>query len=368
MKKQVAHRCFNRESFFKELPPVVSRLHLLLVLLSPALLIPTAVCSFAKATPPIRGTFLQLSAQHQSWPLEKWQRLFADLQTIQVEEIVIQWTVFDDLVWYRTEQSQPATLDYIMQLAAASGIKVWLGLVHDSQFWSQIDRELALVEVYLRRLQLRSEEAARKLAAAYPQFYGWYIPSEVDDKHWQQHNSQEVLFNHLQQLTAGLRRIRAGTPVAISGFSNALMDPETLEHFWKNLVCRTTIDVVLFQDGIGTKKMNFYTLPLYLQAMQRGVQWQGCRLQVVVELFQEIQSRPFRAIPAPWERVAHQIALAQHYTDRHVIAFSIPDYMSPQAGEGAARLFQDYLAHWHDTPAKKRISRTTKGRSATGDE
>ena len=49
-------------------------------------------------------------------------------------------------------------------------------------------------------------------------------------------------------------------------------------------------------------------------------------------------------MPAPFDRVARQIDLASTYSaTRGLIAFSIPDYMTPLRGPDAERLFQAYV-------------------------
>jgi hypothetical protein len=302
--------------------------------------------SWLPTPPPLRSTFLQLHTANLAWPREKWQELFRHLQSLQVNEVIVQWTVYEDRPFYGSDQEHAPVLDLIMDLAAAGGMRVWLGLVYDPQFWSQIQREPALVDVYLRRLRLRCEEAARHLAAAYPQLYGWYIATEIDDKHWQKHEAQDVLFDFLRDLTTQLRQLKPGAPVAISGFSNALMDPDTLAGFWKNIVYRGNINLVLFQDGIGAKKLTLETLPLYLQALARGMQQQGRQLQVVVELFEQVQAEPFRARPASWERLKQQISLARRYGTPRLTAFSIPDYLWPAAGAAAGQLCEEYQSYW----------------------
>jgi len=328
----------------RSVKPLSGLIWLVGCILTAALLV--AGFSWLPSPPPLRSTFLQLHTANLAWPREKWQKLFSDLQTLQVTEVFVQWTVYDEMSLYGTAENPAPTLDLIMDLAAAGGMRVWLGLVYDSQFWTQIQRDPALVDVYLRRLRLRCEEAARHLAAAYPHLYGWYISTEIDDKHWQEHGAQEVLFDFLRDLTTQLRQIKPGTRVAISGFSNALMDPDTLANFWKKLLYRGNINVVLFQDGIGAKKLTLETLPLYLKALARGVQQQGRQLRVVVELFDQEQAEPFRAKPASWERLQQQISLARRHGTHHLTAFSIPDYMWPPAGLAAGQLFQDYLDAW----------------------
>lgn len=318
-----------------------------LLLISLLLPLSYSVYSSGMPPPPLKGTFLQIYRQHDSWTLEKWTQLFKYFKELQIKEVVVQWTVYDDATFLSAGKDAAGpglTLDNIMSSAAAAGIKVWLGLVYDSQFWSKIQREAPLLEVYLRRLRLQSEATARLLIKTYPDIAGWYIATEIDDKHWQDSGSQLVLFKYLKDLAAYLHWLQPGSQVAISGFSNALFDPSTLERFWSSLLKASDIDVVFFQDGIGAQKLQFSTLPLYLQAIQRAVKHQGRRLAVVVELFRQLQAEPFQAGPTSWKSLQQQIAIADHYAPGNLFAFSIPEYLSPLGGEAANRLYQEYLA------------------------
>ena len=338
-----------REIYRKKFAGVIGLLVLSLVL-------PLAYSVYSSSPPPLKGTFLQIYRHHDSWSLEKWSTLFQYLKLLQIQEVVIQWTVYDDTTFLPGQNGSETskTLDRIMGLAASTGIKVWLGLVYDPQFWNKIQREAALVEVYLRRLRLQSQETARLLAQTYPNIEGWYIATEIDDKHWQESNSRLVLFNYLKELTAYLHWLSPGSQVAISGFSNALLDPGALEHFWSCLLKASDIDMVFFQDGIGTQKLPFSSLPLYLQAIQHAVQRQGRRLGIVVELFHQVRAEPFQAGPTSWESLQQQIAIAQRYAPTNLLAFSIPEYMSPLGGEAAARLYQEYLGSYSSAPSKEK--------------
>jgi len=324
------------------------KLFCLLIALVFGLLLPVfnEISLSAKGTPPLKGTFIQLYRHHQDWPAEKWSKIFNYLKLMQIEEVIVQWTVYDDVAFYSSQENRDIplqALDQISTLASANGIKVWLGLVYDSQFWSKIQRDPFLVEVYLRRLRLKSEEVASVLARNYPNLEGWYIATEIDDQHWQESDNRRVLFDYLKNLTAYLHQLVPSAPVAISGFSNAFLDPSTLENFWASLLKGSEIDVIFFQDGIGTQKLRLSYLPLYLEAIQNAAKRQGRRLKIVVELFRQVQADPFQAVPASWESFQQQLAVAEQYAPANLLAFSIPEYMSPLGGEAAAHLYHQYL-------------------------
>jgi hypothetical protein len=62
----------------------------------------------------------------------------------------------------------------------------------------------------------------------------------------------------------------------------------------------------------------------------------------VVELFQQTRTKPFRAQPASWERVAQQLKIAASYAPDGIMAFSVPEYMTPLGGPEADNLFKAY--------------------------
>jgi hypothetical protein len=302
------------------------------------------------AGPRLQGTFLQLTEAQGDWQPADWDRLFGYFKELRLSQLVIQWTVYDDLAFFPLKgcrQVAHSPLPTILQLADAAGIKVWLGLAYDSCFWEKICRDPKLVEIYLRRLRLQAEAIAGQLAPqlqSHPSFRGWYITPEIDDVNWEGDRAREVLFAFLRDLGDSLHKLSPEARVAISGFSNAHTDPKTFGRFWQSLLGETSIDTVLFQDGIGTGKLKLDELPLYLGFLRQAVQTKGRELQVVVELFRQTRERPFQAQPAPWQSVVCQLNLAARFATGGVLAFSIPEYMTPLGGPKANRLFHSYLS------------------------
>ncbi len=144
--------------------------------------------------------------------------------------------------------------------------------------------------------------------------------------------------------TGSVSRLTPEASVAVPGLTNAHADPATLEAFWYEILDASTLDRVLLQDGIGVRKLGLEELPLYLAAMSRATRTAGCELKVVVEVFAQTHEEPFRAVPAPVERVRRQLAIAAAVSsDGSPVAFSVSEYMTPRAGEAAAELMAEML-------------------------
>src|SRR5919204_2208729 len=283
------------------------------------------------APPRLSGTFLQLWSTHGAWPEDTWQRLFGYLERLRVGEIVIQWSLYDDLAFYPSARHahvpQPP-LPLIMRLAAERRMSVLVGLASDSAFWNKIARGPELVESYLKAQRARSESVAREvmpLVASEASFAGWYISEEIEDGTWKDPRARTILIDHLRELAAALRVVTPAARIGISGFSNAQTQPSTFGEFWTRLLQAAPIDVFMFQDGIGARKQRLSFLPLYLEAARDATRASGRQLQVIVELFEQTgEAESFAAIPARMDRIERQVELASAYSaPTGVIGFSI---------------------------------------------
>jgi hypothetical protein len=315
----------------------------------------------AETVPPIQGTFLQLRAD-QPLTNAALRGLFLELRRLGLSHVVIQWTVAGTKAFYPSDtfESVPEPpLEPILELADEFGVGVRVGLAHDPQFWEKInlDSRPGDVHAYLQWLRQRSATVARELTplvSRHRSFKGWFLTEEVDDVNWLSPERRTELRSFLSELRETLRSFGQSTSVAVSGFSNAYCDPSTLEAFWRELLSATRIDVLLFQDGIGTHKLELPYAALYLAAMKRAAAESGHSLGVVVELFEQVggpplNDGPFKAVPASMDRLAQQLVLAGNASTAEVLAFSVPDYMVPAAGPQAQRLFDDYVTRFHLT-------------------
>jgi hypothetical protein len=304
---------------------------------------------------PIRGTFIQLlENSHGQWRENDWLIFFSYLKKLKISDLYLQWTVADTHAFFSSSSLQSVKfppLETILKLAEQLDIKINIGLVYDDKYWNQITKNPHQVKVYLDELLNRSTFAAEQIAPIaikYKSFNGWYITEEVDDINWRQVDKREFLFAYLGQLTSVLEKLTPGYQIAISGFCNGQIKIAEFKKFWDQLFKRTRIKLALFQDGIGVNKLTFSKIPDYLAAFKQAAVDNQKEIGVIVEIFRQtdgypINKKPFQAVPADLSRINQQRQLASKFT-QNIIAFSIPSYMMPIAGNLGEALYNRYLA------------------------
>lgn len=335
------------------------------------------------------GTFVQLTSAAAARPRSEWQALFDDARALGLEQVFVQWTLADGVRFYpappgvagedaaREEGAEAAasgrTVETLLELAAARGMRLWVGLAHDPGWWTGIDRSRPPgdVEVFLARRRLQNVAVAREIAplvATHPAFAGWYVPDEIDDRNWLGDERRTLVAAYLTELGEELRDVAPSTTVAVSGFGQGWATPAQLAEQWSAILAGGGVDLLLFQDGVGAGKLSLADLEIYLPPLASAVGAAGRRLGVVVELFASSAgaadangpvARPaadpaaatpagavpgFRAAPAQLDRVERQLVLAKRFARGPLVGFSVPDYMSPFGGAEAATLYTGYRA------------------------
>lgn len=298
--------------------------------------------------PLVTGTFIQLHEKHGGWSQARWEKLFDQFHSLGVRQVVVQWAVSGDLAFYPTQSFRQAScppLETILQLAEARGIEVCIGLANDPLYWEKIQQAPPALEEYLGRLRLRSEQVAREVAALsikYRAFKGWYISEEIDDSSWGPARKRALFYEHLGQLSRFLKKISPNSTIMVSAFSGNRMSPDAYGDFLQKLLAESMVDILLFQDSIGTGKLSLEHLPLYLKAVRHATDAHDKKLQVVVELFQIVSETPFGARSAEMSRIVQQLKLAAGFANAGIGSFSIPDYMFAENGAELSPLLQEY--------------------------
>lgn len=312
---------------------------------------------FKKPAPvyPIQGTFIQLlENSHGQWEENEWLIFFGYLQKLKISNLYLQWTVADSRAFFAGSSLQSVKtppLETILKLAEQFDIKITIGLVYDAEYWNQITQNPHQVKIYLDELLRRSIFAAEQItpiAMKYQSFNGWYITEEVDDLNWNSVEKRELLFAYLERLSNALEKLTPGYQIAISGFCNGRIEIAEFSKFWNQLFQRTKINLALFQDGIGVKKLTFSKLPEYLAAFKQSAADHQREMGVIVEIFRQtngypINKRPFQAVPADFSRINRQRQIASRFS-QNLVAFSIPSYMMPTAGHSQEMLYNEYLS------------------------
>jgi hypothetical protein len=324
---------------------------LLLFLLSVGAFAPCRAADLGMATAPphLNGTFLQLSATRRNWTGAQWAGLFDGFRSLRLSQVVVQWTVAGTDSFYKAARPDGSALGRILDAADRSGIRVWVGLYHDPEYWNQVGSRREATASYLREIRGKSLAIAHDLAPLvqrHPGFAGWYLSEEIDDINWLDPERREDLLAHLKLTSSGLQNALPASKVAVSTFSNGRMSPGGFREFWQQILQTSSISLVLLQDGIGVQKLELNELPLYAEALAAAASETGRECGIVIELFQQTAGAPldageFAAVSAPMDRVRRQLAAAARFTGS-LMAFSVPEYMSVTGVGGAERLLTDY--------------------------
>ena len=324
------------------------------------------------------GTFIQFGPAQETWTEAEWRRLFERFRALGLTTVIVQWTLEGQTAYYPTAAHATVArppLPIVMKLAEEAGIDVLVGLAHDPAFhepgfWSRVERDPAAISHYLATWRARSAAVAAELAPEllkHRRFKGWYISEEIDDLRWRAAPARGAVTQHLQLLSDRLHALAPGRTVAVSTYSSAHMTPGAFGELWRELLDGAAVDLVLFQDGIGVKHLALDALPSYLEAMKRTVTARGRGLWVVTEVFTQldpgVDPDDFRAEPAPFDRVRRQLETARRFAPV-AVAFGIPEYMNPDAGERPRALYDAYR-DWLDPLAHTPAAALTRTGAAT---
>ncbi|WP_028571210.1 DUF4434 domain-containing protein [Desulfonatronum lacustre] len=314
----------------------------------------------ADSPPAFSATFIQIWDRHAEWSEQTWDTLCADLKAMGVREIILQWSLITEpaFFWRLTpdqrmdvphDRVDPApAVDLLVDAARRHGLSVRFGLTEDRAWWEKIKNEAGLVEVFLNRLLQDQLSLARTLVERYgkdPVFAGFYIPQEIDDATWIDPERLNRLTKHLARLTDGLRELSPEVEVTVSCFATGHNDPAGFAALMADLAQSGNITEVLYQDGLGTERLLHAESAAYLEALAASIPRTGARLRVIVETFAPTEDG-LGFIPAPMERIEQQLLQAQTLAGNDIVAFSIPDYLHPLAGNTLAEvLYTDYVTY-----------------------
>lgn len=301
-------------------------------------------------TPRLHGSFLQLWEGHLHWgPAGEWAALFDELSQLRSSMLIVQHAAVDRVVddsCIRREGPRArlefhrgpgggfagSVLDQLLQQAVPRGMSLRLGVLHDGDFWCrQVHLPLPDRTAMLDGLLARSRTLLAGLApvaADHPAVTGWYLPLEVAVDNWPTPPLEEALFAHLRRTCEAVRAVDGRLPIAISGFANAGTPPSDLADFWGRLLDAVPLlDIVMFQDGVGARKLTLQQLPAYLMALDAVVDARGRELEAIVEVFDHPGApRDTTGVPGPIDRISGQIAIAASFTDT-LVAFQLPHYL-----------------------------------------
>jgi hypothetical protein len=321
---------------------------------------PPGMASSSCQTEGVTRTFLQPWRDDADRSPEEWSAFFAELRHLGFRDVILQWTSYGSLRIYHDTRSGDASrpyLDKVIRAARQQHIKLWVGLHYDPDFWTYIDPQQQRTEAYLNRRLIEFSMRLPALVADIEQvdptgdtIRGWYISDEIDDSNWQQPERQEILRRYLRSLRRLLGNYRPHWPVLISTFANGQQSPQAFAAFWQTTLNYSGIDTLLFQDGIGVKKLSLSQFDMYFKALQNHLNASRHTLEAIVEIFQlsKAPTKEFQTETADFSRILQQLKVIKTYSQRPITVFSAPDHLMPNRGSRAQTLRRAWLQDRHD--------------------
>lgn len=281
-------------------------------------------------TPIAETTFLQLWGQHANIGKKHWINLFTQLRAMGFNQVIVQWSQYGE---HRYTGPNNPMLRYLIEAASKTQTKLWIGLSYDPEFWHQIEhRSLNKLDLYfasrLKTNQTLLADIGESLKGekANP-VAGIYIADEIDDTNWIRPQSRQRFRDYIKSVSDQVFLYTPVRRIAISSFSNGRSSPDQYAEYISELVAETGVTDLLFQDGVGAKKLSIKQAALFAKSLKAALS-PGIRTSVIVELFsQTAADNVFKAHPAPSERVFSQLKSANLVTPGTVVVFSAPDYL-----------------------------------------
>lgn len=248
-------------------------------------------------------------------------------------------------------------LERIIAAAERESMDLYLGLLHQPEYWVQIH---ARDQVLREFLLIRMARNARLHAALLETFgdsrawVGTYIPDEIDDYSWRALDRRPHIQEYIRRMAGIIRRNDPGRAIAVSGFFRGRTSPVLVANIFRDITIGSELDYFLIQDGVGTGDPPLRYASIYYDMLRRT--WDAVaptqrlpELWGVVEAFTQTSAahEPFEAVPAPADRFSLQMQAAHAYFPR-LILFTLSDYMDPRLGVAAEAIYdaaREFVSH-----------------------
>jgi hypothetical protein len=337
----------------------------------------------------ITGGFIQYhggimkNRRHKANPLglsrNAWRREVAAMHLAKMDTIILQ-CLEGDGEWFIPDPSDRTAVDpteVILSYADLHAMKVYVGLW--SGPWPN-DKVVSADPELLSNTRRQNIRVANQAWARYghhTSFAGWYIPQEVWNQNWTTEENQRMR-TFFREVSEHCKEISHNKPVAISPYFSSFgtaLDEETVAKVYTAFlkgdeqVKGAGIDVIILQDGVGTRCWNTRdeiianALPYFrgfFKATQAASEGNKIALWLNAESFKTIEGGcsdnykgTFKAEPADFSRLKLQIEVASLAADGNpplfekIVTFDFFHYMSPvHPGETLAarqRLYNSYI-------------------------
>jgi len=309
-----------------------------------------------KDYPTLCGNFMQPGAFKHYTPAKMKSHL-QTMKDVGIDILVLQWTfenVGDKVTVSYFDSSFDASdkadafdesgkmlLDTILQAAQEVGVKVFVGLNLNDEWW----QKGVLDKAWLTDQAELGVKGARRIYDTYKQtypnaLYGWYFAFEFYNM-----QANEAVRNNAAYLLNGFRdeltKIDDTMPMMLSPFiSSAGAGPEDTGDLWTDVFAKTNFlegDIFCCQDSVGAGHITIDKLDAYYREIKRAVDSKkGLRFWANNEDFTQSSWTT-----APLDRFVEQMNISSKYVEAH-ITFAYSHYQHPDVGKMGHHLAYKY--------------------------
>ena len=300
-----------------------------------------------KTYPVLRGNFMQPGA-FKGYSAEKMKSHLQTMYDIGIDILVLQWS-FENTsegvtnIYYRSSfesadkssaynDSGENLLGNILEAAEAVGVKVFVGLNNNDEWWEKAVSDKAWLTAQAELGIKGARQIYDTYKKQYPNaFYGWYFVFEM----YNTAATQEMMENGAYLLNGfcdGLTEIDAGMPMMLSPFLSAYgTEPEVTGRQWANIFAMTHFregDIFCCQDSVGAGFITVDQLDGYFKAIKEAVDTKkGLHFWANNEDFSQESWGT-----APLDRFVKQLQISDPYVEAH-ITFAYSHHQHPDMGK-----------------------------------
>lgn len=305
-----------------------------------------------KDYPVLCGSFMQPGA-FKNHSLSRMKEHLGYMLEVGIDTLILQWSFVTEgdkvsSVFYESsfgadkkassyDESGKMLLDTILAAAEELGVKVFIGLNENAEWWSKYVTD----KNWLTQQSALGIEGAKQMydtyKSKYPNaFYGWYFVFEFSNM-----NASAAQLDNASYLLAsyrnGLYDIDPDMPMMLSPFVTASgPSPEKTGEMWETVFAKADFrpgDIFCCQDSVGAGHITIDMLDAFYREIKEAVDTvEGFRFWANNEDFTQADWTT-----APLNRFVQQMNIASKYVEAHV-TFAYSHYQNPDMGKTGQHL------------------------------
>ncbi|MBR5780202.1 MAG: DUF4434 domain-containing protein [Clostridia bacterium] len=297
--------------------------------------------------PTLCGSFMQ-ATMFKDYSYDRMKAHLQNMYDVGIDILIVQWTfettsdgvksvLFDDSFGADEKTadfdgSGSATLETILKASEEIGIKVFIGLNDNAEWWQKSVTDKNWIEQQSKLGLDGAKQMHEKYKTLYPNaFYGWYFVFEF----YNMQAPEQLLDNAAYLLNLyrdGLYGIDPEMPMMLSPYISASgASPDDTQKLWTRVFGKTNFrsgDIFCCQDSVGAGHITIDRLDAYYSAIKNAVDTKAeLRFWANNECFTQSDWTT-----APLDRFVEQMNISSKYVEAH-ITFAYSHYANPDTGK-----------------------------------